>query len=425
MDRRNFLQAGLMSSISTAALWAQKKEGVMPTTPSPPFSEERSKLKITGVRMVHPRPRRPLPTYKPAPGSWSTGDVEVANPMSIYPEYKARRSLFMAPDLGPSAVEITTDKGVRGIGYGGPGAGFVIEKHLAQLLIDEDPFNLERLWDIMWRSTLYYGRKGMVVHAISAVDNALWDLVGNALKMPVYQLLGGETKSRIPSYCTGNDLEQHIEFGYTKLKLAVPYGPADGLQGMKKNVELVERARKLLGPSGEIMLDCWMALTERYTLEFAEALEPYRVYWMEECLPPDNYAGFGRLNAQISSTRMATGEHEYTRYGFQLLLECQGADIWQPDMNWCGGLTELRRIGALAATHDIPVIPHGGWRGGGPHYIMATPNSPWCEMFMPPPGGPDEVYERFEEENNISRGPEGIYMRPSDRPGFGWDLVVD
>ena len=425
MDRRNFLQAGLMSSISTAALWAQKKEGVMPTTPSPPFSEERSKLKITGVRMVHPRPRRPLPTYKPTPGSWSTGNVEVANPMSIYPEYKARRSLFMAPDLGPSAVEITTDKGVRGIGYGGPGAGFVIEKHLAQLLIDEDPFNLERLWDIMWRSTLYYGRKGMVVHAISAVDNALWDLVGNALKMPVYQLLGGETKSRIPSYCTGNDLEQHIEFGYTKLKLAVPYGPADGLQGMKKNVELVERARKLLGPSGEIMLDCWMALTERYTLEFAEALEPYRVYWMEECLPPDNYAGFGRLNAQISSTRMATGEHEYTRYGFQLLLEYQGADIWQPDMNWCGGLTELRRIGALAATHDIPVIPHGGWRGGGPHYIMATTNSPWCEMFLPPPGGPDEVYQRFEEENNISRGPEGIYMRPSDRPGFGWDLVVD
>jgi L-rhamnonate dehydratase len=425
MDRRNFLQAGLMSSISTAALWAQKKEGVMPTTPSPPFSEERSKLKITGVRMVHPRPRRPLPTYKPAPGSWSTGNVEVANPMSIYPEYKARRSLFMAPDLGPSAVEITTDKGVRGIGYGGPGAGFVIEKHLAQLLIDEDPFNLERLWDIMWRSTLYYGRKGMVVHAISAVDNALWDLVGNALKMPVYQLLGGETKPRIPGYCTGNDLEQHIEFGYTKLKLAVPYGPADGLQGMKKNVELVERARKLLGPSGEIMLDCWMALTERYTLEFAEALEPYRVYWMEECLPPDNYAGFGRLNAQISSTRMATGEHEYTRYGFQLLLEYQGADIWQPDMNWCGGLTELRRIGALAATHDIPVIPHGGWRGGGPHYIMATPNSPWCEMFLPPPGGPDEVYQRFEEENNISRGPEGIYMRPSDRPGFGWDLVVD
>ena len=131
MDRRNFLQTGLISSISAAALWAQKKEDAMPTTPSPPFAEERSKLKITGVRMVRPRPRRPLPCYEPAPGSWSTGNVEVANPMSIYPKYKARRSLFMAHDLGPSAVEITTDKGVRGIGYGGPGAGFVIENHLA------------------------------------------------------------------------------------------------------------------------------------------------------------------------------------------------------------------------------------------------------------------------------------------------------
>ena len=104
----------------------------------------------------------------------------------------------------------------------------------------------------MWRSTLYYGRKGMVVHAISAVDNALWDLVGNALKCPCTTSLE-ETKSRIPSYCWS--LERLRVYGYTKLKLAVPYGPADGLQGMKKNVELVERTRKLLGPSGEIMLD--------------------------------------------------------------------------------------------------------------------------------------------------------------------------
>ena len=173
------------------------------------------------------------------------------------------------------------------------------------------------------------------------------------------------------------------------------------------------------------MLDCWMAFTERYTLELAESVEPYRVYWMEECLPPDDYAGFGRLNSQIKSTRIVTGEHEYTRYGFRLLLEYKAASIWQPDMTWCGGLSELRHIGALAAAYDIPVIPHGGWAGGAAHYILATTNSPWCEMFMPPPGGPAEVYQRFEEDNQITRGPEGIYMRPSDRPGFGWELSVD
>jgi L-rhamnonate dehydratase len=264
-----------------------------------------------------------------------------------------------------------------------------------------------------------------VIHAISAVDLALWDIIGNALGMPVYKLLGGETKSRILAYCTGNDIHQHIEFGYKRLKLAVPYGPADGREGMKKNMELVKKTRESLGPDGDIMLDCWMALTEEYAMEFAAMVEPYRVYWMEECLPPDDYDGFRRIHERIQSTQMATGEHEYTRYGFRLLLEYHAADIWQPDITWCGGLSELRHIGALAAAYNLPVIPHAGWEHGGAQFILATTNSPWCEMFMPPPGGPPEVYQRFAEDNNVTRGPEGIYMRPPDRSGFGWELTVD
>jgi len=186
----------------------------------------------------------------------------------------------------------------------------------------------------------------------------------------------------------------------------------------------VKRTRDILGADGDIMLDCWMAWTERYTLEMAEMFEPYKVYWMEECLQPHDYEGFGRLNQAIKSTRIVTGEHEYTRYGFRQLLEHKAASIWQPDINWCGGLTELRRIGALAAAYDIPVIPHGGGLSEAIHYIMATTNAPWAEMFMPAPGGPKEVYEIWEERYNLSKGPEGIYMRPSDKPGFGWDIVV-
>jgi L-rhamnonate dehydratase len=146
---------------------------------------------------------------------------------------------------------------------------------------------------------------------------------------------------------------------------------------------------------------------------------------MEECLPPDDYEGFGKLSTAIKSTQMATGEHEYTRYGFRLLLAYKAAAIWQPDLTWCGGLSEMRHIGALASAYNIPVIPHAGWSHGCAHYILATTNSPWCEMFMPPPGGPPEVYRQFEEENSITRGPEGIYMRPPDRPGFGWELTID
>ena len=315
---------------------------------------------------------------------------------------------------------MTTDKGITGYGKGGPGGGPIVTGHLAKLMMGRDPFDIERNWDICWRATMSYGRAGVVFNAISGFDQAMWDIVGKALNVPVYELLGGKARDRQPCYCTGNDIEQHVAFGYTKLKLALPHGPASGREGMRENVRLVERARKSLGPDGEIMLDCWMALTEDYTTELAAMLEPYRVYWMEEVLQPHDYEGFGRLNAGIKSTKIVTGEHEYGRYGFRRLLLVNGADIWQPDLGWCGGVTELRKIGALAQAYDIPVIPHAGGLNGAIHWSIANVNAPWTELFMPPPGGPKQAYQLFEEQYSISRGPEGIYMSPPELPGMGW-----
>ena len=395
-----------------------------PALPALAWAQEKSKLKITDIKIVKTRPRKPYPTYKPADGAWSTQFVEVANPMSIYPEFKPRRDLFAATNVPSFTVEVTTDKGIKGYGNGGPGGGQVVTGHLAKLMMGRDPFDIERNWDICWRSTMSYGRMGVTMNAISGFDMALWDIVGKALNQPIYRLLGGETKDRVPAYCTGNDIEQHVEFGYKMLKLAIPHGPASGRAGMKENVELVKRARAALGPDGEIMLDCWMAWTERYTIEMAEMLAPYRIYWMEEVLQPHDYAGFGRLNTGLKSTRIATGEHEYGRYGFRYLLEANGASIWQPDIQWCGGLTELRRIAAMASAYDIPVIPHGGGLNGSIHFSISHVNAPWSELFLPPPGGPKEVTQIFEENYQISRGPDGIYMRPHDRPGWGWDIEV-
>ncbi len=410
MNRRSFLSA--TPAAAAAPLAAQ----------CPGFGK--SKLKITSIRIVPTRSRLYKPAYTPTAGAWSTQGVEVANPMSIYPKYKAQRSLFN-PDPGKLddfTVEIATDKGIKGYGNGGRAGEFIVRDHLAKLVMGEDPFDIERLWDTMWRSTMSYGRMGVTMNAISGVDVALWDIVGKALDVPLYKLLGGQTKDRIPTYCTGNDIEQHVEFGFKRLKLAIPHGPADGRDGMRKNVDLVKRARQALGPDGDIMLDCWMAWTERYTLEMAEMMAPYRIYWMEEVLQPHDYAGFGRLRQAIKSTRIVTGEHEYGRYGFRQLLENQSAEIWQPDAQWCGGLTELRKIAALAAAYDIPVIPHGG--GLSPETVafsLATPNAPWCELFLPPPGGPKEVYQKFEDGYRITRGPEGIYMQPHDAAGVGWE----
>ena len=236
ISRRSVIQSTALGGIGAA----------LGSKPAAAFQPPPAEMKITGVRLVTTSPRNPPPAYKPAPGSWSTGDVEVANPMSIYPEYKPKRSLFMASDpaMGGFTVEITTDKGIKGYGHGGPAGGIIVEKHLAKLLINENPFNTERIWDICWRSTMYYGRAGAVINAISGVDLALWDIVGKAFGMPVYRLIGGETKPRIPAYCTGNDIEQHIEYGFKRLKLAIPHGPADGKQGMNTNVELVKRTRE-------------------------------------------------------------------------------------------------------------------------------------------------------------------------------------
>lgn len=385
------------------------------------WAQEKSKLKITEVRLVKTKPIRPEITFTPSKGAWSTQGVEVANPVSIYPEYKPTRSLFQADGVESFAVEVVTDKGITGLGRGGPGGGPIVTGHLRKLMVGRDPFDIERNWDICWRATMSYGRAGVVMNAISGFDVALWDIVGKALGVPVYKLLGGNAREAQPSYCTGNDIEQHVAFGYKKLKLAIPHGPASGREGMRENVRLVERARKALGPDGEIMLDCWMAWTEDYTEEMLAMLEPYRVYWAEEVLQPHDYEGFGRLREKVKSTRIVTGEHEYGRYGFRQLLRVNGAAIWQPDLNWCGGLTELRRIGALAAAYDIPVIPHAGGLNGATHWSIANINAPWTELFMPPPGGPKAAYDRFEEDYEITRGPEGIYTKPHERPGWGWD----
>ncbi len=423
LQRREFLRMGILG----AAALAMPGQSRLFAAPVPLWPVERD-LKITGVRLVKTKPKNPLPSYTPTPGSyWTTR--EAARPIEFYSKYTGKRgrgSKWM-PDPGSVSsfvVEIETDKGLKGYGQGGPAGGPIVEGHLKKLLLGENPMDTERLWDVMWRATLYYGRAGAAVHAISGVDLALWDIVGKAFGVPVYQLLGGRTWDRIPAYVTGNDVEQSVAFGYTKVKLALPHGPSDGTEGIKKNVALVKRAREALGPDGEIMIDCWMALTEAYTLRLAEALEPYRVYWLEEVLMPDEYEGFGRLHSRIDSTFLATGEHEYTRYGFDRLLKSNAVDIWQPDINWCGGLSELRHIGSMALSNHIRLIPHAGGNNGALHYLASFPQQSWAETTIPAPGGPESVYEQFAEQRKMTHGPEGIYIQPSEEPGFGWSFEV-
>jgi L-rhamnonate dehydratase len=266
----------------------------------------------------------------------------------------------------------------------------------------------------MYRGTLPYGGKGVVIHAISGVDIALWDLIGKAVGQPVWKLLGGRTKDRIPAYATGNETELYKARGFTMNKLAIPHGPIDGWDGMKKNVELVAKTRDLLGPAGTIMLDCYMAWDVEYTLRMAELLEPYHVRWIEEVLQPEDFAGFAELRQKVRGTAIATGEHVYTRWGQLELLKRRAVDILQPDIHWVGGISEMKKIVAIASAYNIPVIPHaGGLSPAGLAVIASSINCPLAEVVVV--DSPEERARLWHGLPNPESGSIGV----PEGPGLG------
>ncbi len=357
-------------------------------------------------------------------GHWII-DTPIANPMSVYEEYKSSRVSWGINALGSVIVEVELDNGTTGVGIstGGEPACFIIERHLKRFLVGQSPYNIELIWDQMWRATLPYGRKGLAIQAISAVDLAIWDLLGKLRHEPVYALLGGKTKDKLPVYATTIRADLAQEMGFHGAKLPLMYGPADGKAGLQKNVAMFEAARASVGPDFRLMLDCYMALTLSYTIELARALEPYDVYWLEECLHPDDYDGASQLKAAVSSCLFTGGEHEYTRYGHRELIARHCFDILQPDLTWVGGMTEARRIVAMASAYDLAVIPHGSGIFAY-HLQYAFTNCPMAEFLMMSPAA-DEIVPIFGNVFVEEPLPQDGYLRLPDKPGWGVELNRD
>lgn len=354
--------------------------------------------------------------------SWLSESV-IANPMSIYPKYHARRSSWTA--RFPSwALIVETDEGIRGLApaIGGNAVKSIVEDHFAHLLTGEDPFDIERLWDVMFRSSLPYGRKGLPMFAISAVDCALWDVVGQALGQPVYRLLGGATKDDIPVYETTNDRADWDESEFFGVKLAMPYGPADGRQGLLANRDLVKECRERIGDTRDIMLDCYMAWDVEYTLRMIDLVEPFHVRWIEEALAPDDVRGYEKLARYAGPVALATGEHEYTRWGHRDLLETGALSVLQPDVMWAGGITETRRICSLASAWSVIVVPHaGGLQAPALHLIKSQVNCPfaeWVRTWDRDKGRPEPAILGVPD-------PERGRIRPSEAPGLGIRLNTE
>jgi L-rhamnonate dehydratase len=357
-------------------------------------------------------------------GHWIV-DTPIASPMSVYDEYKYSRTSWGINALGTVVVEIELDNGMIGVGtsIGGDPACYIIERHLSRFIEGQDPRNVELIWDQMWRATLPYGRKGLLIQAMSAVDLALWDCLGKLRDEPIYALIGGKTKDRLQVYATTARADKAKELGFMAAKIPCRYGPSDGDEGLEMNIEAVASAREAVGPEFPLMLDCYMALNVPYTIKLAQELKPYNVRWIEECLPPDDYDGYAELKRKIDWLLIATGEHEYTRYGFRELIARRCADILQPDINWVGGLTEARRIYAMASAYDIPCIPHGSSIFSY-HIQYAQANAPFAEFLVMSPEA-DQIVPLFGHLFIDEPLPVNGFLDLPDKPGWGVELNKD
>lgn len=289
-------------------------------------------------------------------------------------------------------VEVFTDDGLAGIGNAALAPQVtkqVIDLHLKPLLIGKDPWDIEFLWQLMYRKTMAFGRRGLGMVAISAVDIALWDILGKSAKQPVYRLLGGRTKTRIPVYASrlysvelselAAEAKRYKAEGYKAMKLRFGWGPTDGADGMQRNLNLVRTVRETVGDGIDVMADAYMGWTLDYAKRMLPLLEPFQLRWLEEPVIPDDVHGYAELKS-YGRIPIAGGEHEFTVYGFRDLLEARALDYIQFDTNRVGGLTQARKIAALAEAYSVPVIPHAGQMHNY-HAVMASLNSPMAEYF--------------------------------------------
>ena len=289
-------------------------------------------------------------------------------------------------------VEVFTDDGLVGIGNAALAPQVTkqtIDLYLKPLLIGQNPWDTEFLWQHMYRKTLAFGRKGIGMAAISALDIALWDLLGKSAKQPVYRLLGGRTKPRVPVYASrlysvelsalAAEARRYKDEGYKAMKLRFGWGPTDGAEGMQRNLDLVRTVRETVGDGIDVMADAYMGWTLDYAKRMLPLLEPLRLRWLEEPVIPDDIHGYAELKA-YGRIPIAGGEHEFTLYGFRDLLQARALDYIQFDTNRVGGITQARKIAALADAHSVPVIPHAGQMHNY-HVVMASLNSPMAEYF--------------------------------------------
>ena len=341
-------------------------------------------------------------------------------------------------------IEVETDEGITGIGEA-DSSPRVVEaiidapvSHdksagLREVVLGRDPFDVEVLWNEMYDRTYFYGRKGAAITAISAVDMALWDVIGKALDRPLYQLLGGKHRDAVRAYASTlfpddptdtdrmrREAEAALDSGFTAIK----FGWGGFGRDRRADLELLGAAREVLGEEFDIMVDAGMVWQEdvKGAVKRTNELDrEHDVYWMEEPFYADNLDGYRALS-EACETRIAGGEEEYTLYGFREFAERGRPDVLQPDVARSGGITHLQKIASLAAERGLPFVPHGYSTdvivAANLQLIAANRNAPLLEYCVE---DSPLRWDLVEEDLTATDG----YVEIPDRPGLGITLNRD
>ncbi len=297
-------------------------------------------------------------------------------------------------------ITVETDEGITGYGevdtapYVGKAIVDAYMSHgtcygLREVVVGADPFDYEQIWNDMWAKTYYYGRFGPVMHVMSGIDMAIWDIMGKAVGKPVHKLLGGSYTDKVRAYASalmpaGTDevkkmVGQYVSAGYTAIKFG--WGPLG--YDVRRDIELIKTARQAAGDKTEIMIDIGKRYRLKEAIYVAKALEQLNIYWLEEPLPAEDYSGYRRLT-EATTLRIATGEEESGRLAFARLINETHIDVVQPDMSRCGGLTEAKKIATMTADANILCIPHAFKTGvlvaASIQLIAAIPHAPFLEF---------------------------------------------
>jgi L-rhamnonate dehydratase len=379
-------------------------------------------LTISAVEVQAVRGPRPAPPPGPP-----QSQVKL---LHVYPEHRpdAQAARSAPPDWTQSLyLRIGTELGIEGL-YGpiDREAAWSIVDMYADFLVGQDALAGNILWDKLYRFDRHT-RHGHLKIALSALDNALWDLRGKVYEAPVWRLLGGSGRARIPAYAStlGTSLEPNVvtsvaqqvaKEGFAAQKWFLAHGPGEGWEGMRANIELAETVRDVLGPGAEIMFDVFMGWDLNYARTWAQEVERLRPRWLEEPFSPTQYAAFAELHR---STRvpLATGEHLYDRADVLPYLNDGLLSVLQTDPEWCGGVTELVRICALAETFGVQVIPHGHGLHAALH-VVASQSPAVCPLV-------EYLMRSMPNRHHFEVAPptpvDGAFELPS-RPGFGIEL---